>query len=171
MRNKFLAAVVLLSAATATPVFAGTGIRSNYYNNREIKPEAPVKKIIINGNVDVILTADVTSGISIDGKAGVTAGIKLLYQENELEVIAADQGSKKKHVVRIPVQQLQLIEINGDGKIYSESYIASANLEIIINGACHVNIRSTGNITVKASPEYELTYTKNGLVKSTPDFY
>lgn len=160
---KQLFAALVLTTVMVNPGFAHDGDKKDRVI-RKVEMNTPVNKIIIVGSAEVILTNDVVNEVAIEGKADFANAVKLVNKNGQLTIVSRLYYGGSNPVIRIPVKQLEALEIHGDGKVSAESILRSAQLNVFINGSCQLSLRSTGNIVVDAAEEYELKFIKNEKV-------
>jgi hypothetical protein len=92
--------------------------------------------------------------------------VKLVYQHDNLEILEPQYlHNENNPVIRIPAKGLVQLEVNGNGLVCSETILNNAKPDVFINGLCYIKLSSNGKIKVHASPNYELKYSKNKIVK------
>jgi hypothetical protein len=152
--------VFILTMMLANSVFANAEPPQNATVKKNVIN--PIKKIIVYGDVDVILLSGIEKDVTVNGNNKVVEKVKLVYQHENLEVVAPlFLNNNNRPVVRIPANNLTQLEINGNGRIYSETLLNNTVLNVYINGLCDVHLRSHGKINVYASPEFELKFKRN----------
>lgn len=67
--------------------------------------------------------------------------------------------------VRVPVNQLELLEIIGNATVLSENTLNISNLVVSMQGEGKIDIKNTGSIKVKSDAGYQFkTITQKGKV-------
>ncbi|MBC7889062.1 MAG: DUF2807 domain-containing protein [Ferruginibacter sp.] len=113
-------------------------------------------KAEIGGDVKIILVNSADNKLIFIGTEKNVNRTTIKVNKKTFTVNVPDKDNGPKTKVYIPVNLLEFIKINGDAEIYSEERINNTNLLILLNGACFVNIKSQGTVTVKADEGYEL---------------
>ncbi len=92
----------MLTTVLANPVLANTEPHhSNQTPVKKVKSNF-IKKIVIHGDVDVILISGEATGVTIDGNKKVVEKVKLVYQHDNLEILAPHYlHSENNPVIRI----------------------------------------------------------------------
>jgi predicted amidohydrolase len=130
----------------------------------DVKFNEEFTKIIVNGNAEIILTRGESMTLTIEDEASDSKNTVVKNKNGVLQVSVFGRHGKRP-VIRIPVQQLQALEINGNGHISSSSYLEAENLKVLINGSCKVALRVIGRVTVEGADGVELEFQKNEIVR------
>jgi Putative auto-transporter adhesin, head GIN domain len=160
---KKLSMAALFAACISIPAFASND-GNDEITIREVKLTEGFTKIIVSGNAEIVLIREQSMIVTIEDEAIDTKHTVIKNKNGVLEVKVTGNYNKRP-VIRIPVHQLEMLEVNGNGDIRSASYLESENLAIFINGACKVALRVIGSISVESSEEFELMFHKNESVR------
>jgi hypothetical protein len=158
------------SAAIFPAVFiSATAFAAPYQTSEKIIREVTIStgftKIIVLGNADVVLTADQSMKALIEGNTAAVNNITIINQNNVLIIQGNKSSRTARPVIKIPVQRLEMLEVNGDGRVESVNTLPAEHLTITINGACNIAVSVTGRISVEAADGFEYTYLKNEKIK------
>jgi Putative auto-transporter adhesin, head GIN domain len=132
---------------------------------REVGLSSGFSKMVINGDVNIILTSNITGMASIEGKPEDVKKVKIINRYGLLTIEYCKSKTGGKPLITIPVYALKFLEVNGDGSIYSNSVLFADKLGIRINGDCEVAVRASGDISVTAADGYELFYSKKERIQ------
>lgn len=127
-------------------------------------PITNISKMIINTDVIVVLRNQPSDNITLEGSQDLLRQVNV-EQQGETVVIGAPKKAnpKNKVVVYVPAPGLRSIEINSSAKLLSHWIIDNPSLSILVNGNCHVNIKSTGFVNVVENDAYEMEYYVNQI--------
>lgn len=129
--------------------------------SRQINVSALYNKLIVQGNLEVILTTDSSSVITVEGSPADVAGVLVQNRHNRL-VIARRSDSKGKVVVRIPVQQLKVINMHGDVRLHSGDILNIDTLHVFLDGTCDVALKAAGKVKITHSVDCVIEYNNSG---------
>jgi hypothetical protein len=123
-----------------------------------------ISKMIINTDVIVVLRNQHSGNITLEGPQDLLDQLDV-EQRGETVLIAAPKKAnlKNKVVVYVPAPGLRSIEINSSAKLVSHWIIENPSLSIVVNGSCHVNIKSTGFVNVVENDRYQMEYYVNKI--------
>lgn len=167
-KSYFMLKKVLMAALFAAFI-SGSAIADNGQNNERIVREIQImegfNKIIINGNANVVLVEEKSMIATIEDEAADENSTTITSQ-NGILTVQVVHNRNGRPVIKIPVRQLQVLEVNGDGNVNSvSSLLMSENLAVFINGECKIALRTTGNISVDAADGFECVYLKNDKIR------
>ncbi|MBC7937338.1 MAG: DUF2807 domain-containing protein [Rhizobacter sp.] len=155
---------VILAAIFSGVLFAGPG-----HNDKKIIRQVEIgtgfKKIIINGNADVVLSADQSTMALIEGESADVNSTRIINQDGVLTIVAPKFNRNYRPVVKISVQQLEKLEVNGDGNVQSIADLPAKHLAVLINGACEITLRVKGEVSIETSGGYEAIYLKKEKIE------
>lgn len=140
----------ILSLAIATfslSSFASTGMKPDFKAGKSIA--APYKRLVVYGNLKVILVNADEKQVSIHDQIGQTK-VNALYSKNELIIDGSAVDEFSPVTVRVPVNQLELLEINGIASVISENTLQLNHLTVSMQGEGKIDIKNTGSIKVKS---------------------
>lgn len=160
---KQLSLAVLITALMSGSAMAGDG-RNQERITREVKLNAGFTKIIVNGDADLLLVEGGSLTAIIEDEAAEVNKTRISTQNGVLTV-QVTRNRNKRPVIKLPVRSLQMIEINGDGYVQTVSSLKSANLNVLINGACKIALRVIGNISLDVTDDFEYEYIKNERIR------
>ena len=154
----FIIAIMALSISS----FAGTG--KNETGSRTWTATADYKVISISNDINVVLVQDASNTITIEGEKDALEFVKLEVSKGVLR-ISSKRPVKDKVMVSVPVQQLQKLIVSGASQIFSMGIIKSEHLDLRIEGACKVNIRTTGTINVENDDQHDYEVVRSRSVQ------
>lgn len=159
MKNLFLSFAL---SALCFSAFASTGLKPTFKAGKAMS--APYKKLVVYGNLKVILVSADQQHVSIAPQAE-SAKVNTIYSKNELVLDGSSVSELGQVTVRVPVNQLELLEIVGNATVLSESTLNINNLIVSMQGEGKLNIKNTGSIKVKSDNGYHFkTITQKGNV-------
>ncbi|NII24675.1 hypothetical protein HB364_06280 [Pseudoflavitalea sp. X16] len=157
--KKFALSFVLLSLSFGAHVMAGEGKNVS----RQVKVAAPFNRLIIQGDVEIVLVNDPSSFITIHGDVTDVDDVVIKNHNGRLIVSSKQQSHGKKMVIRIPFQQLKAIGMYGDVDLRSEDTLKTDALKVFMDGACKVSLTVEGTVSITHSDECEIEYNNKKL--------
>ncbi|MBL0356913.1 MAG: DUF2807 domain-containing protein [Chitinophagaceae bacterium] len=166
MKKQILATLVLVISVFATAT-AGSKGETDCSSSNQITLHTGFSKIIVDGNVDVVLFEDNSQlEIRTFGNNDAMAATSISQKDGVL-TITNNRTKGEKVLVYVPVNQLSIIEAKGNSKVSSAAVLLSQQLTLVVKGDCKFDIRSTGNIDVVQDAEVEMLVEKR-LTSSKP---
>jgi Putative auto-transporter adhesin, head GIN domain len=155
MKKLMIMAVSLLTVnaslfAGISTVNPGTGHKAT----AAAKP--PFHSIVINNDIDVVLTEATDNMIEVKGAA---AGINMVnyYIKKGVLYISSRQGSLKgRATVYLSVNGLKNIEINGSSYLTSNGFLNSRRLNVVVRDEAKFELKNRGEILIEADSDIEL---------------
>jgi hypothetical protein len=123
---------------------------------KKIKTSANITSLLINDDVQVVLMNENGTEIFIEGQPAAVEKVVLTEKDGEL-AIGRMTFFTRPVVVCVPANFISRVEINGDSKVVSYQLLPVTKLDVIINGHCHLFIKTTGRINVTAGQDYNFT--------------
>ncbi len=166
MKKTIIATLVLVISAFATATAGNIGETAGS-SSKKITMNTSFSKLVVEGNVDVVLYEDETSAdISTFGLNSdmVTTTIT---QENGVLTIKNKNGKGEKVLVYVPVKDLIVIEASGNSKVSSATPLNSALITLVVKGDCKFNILSTGTVEVLEDGNVEVNVEKRYITAKT----
>lgn len=120
--------------------------------------------ISISNDINVILVQGTSNTITIQGDREVTDMVKLEVVKGVLR-ISSKKPVKDKVMVSVPVQHLQKLVVSGASQIFSMGIIKTEHLNLRIEGACKVSIRTTGTINVENDEHHDYEVVRSRSVQ------
>lgn len=172
MKQLIIMAVSLLTV-TATS-FAGTTNESKPAFTKVISTKAAFQHIVINGDLDVVLTESDFVQVDVSGEHKTVDAVSYFVKRGTLYINHKGGSKGIKPMVTIAVSNLHSIEINGDGDIMSKGTLRSSKLKLTINGESKFNVRNLGEILLESDGDIDLQFEKKGIEEKpltaiTPD--
>jgi hypothetical protein len=164
MKQIIVAAVLALSTTAA---LAGNHGEPSI---QKIDVNTTYQRLIIKGDVDVVITSNDQPGVRVEGDAEVVKTVQVTNSNGALEVTSLQAGKKAKLVVYVPESQLHTIEINGNGLVGSDHTMQVKSLDVVVNGACTLKLKAKAPISISESSEYEFnlqTYSSSANKKDS----
>lgn len=159
MKQLFIMAVSLLTINAAS--YAGTTNESKPAFTKVISTKAAFQHIVINGNVDVVLTENEFVQIDVTGEEKTVETVSYFVKKGTLYITRKGSSKGAKPVVTIAVSDLYSLEINGDGNVTSKGTLRSSKLKLTINGESKFNIRNLGEILIDSDSGIDVQFEKN----------
>lgn len=155
MKKAILSLSLVLTAGSF--VAAGTGIPPE----RIIPVKQAFTRLEVADNVTILLTNQPAANISAKGADGALQRVRVAVKKGCLYVWMAGSMDGKNVTVEVPAGLLDQILVDGDSQIRSATVLDNRRLEVTVNGACKLDLRSSGRIDVLGSPDYEFTPSGN----------
>lgn len=156
MKQFIIIAVSLLTFNMA--VQAGTV--ENCMHRQVIKAKQSFRSIIINNDIDVVLSESAFTEIYVAGSKKDVQNVNYFVRKGILHIQSKSGSLKGKVTVHVPVSQLQLVEINGKSTVTSNGTLSSSLLKVIVNGEARFDIKSFGRILVEADEDIDVNFTE-----------
>lgn len=163
-------------------VAVATLLSSVLFAQRQMSPgnikEVTIEKfssLVVRNDVTIMLIEDRNhDSVRIEGNKKFLESVKVFQVGKTL--IVSGKGHKrlkKEGIIYIPVRNLQNIQVNAAAKIISYNTLQSPVLNLLINGACTVDIVVNGRLNIRESDGYDFSYTRvpnntNTLSERTP---
>jgi Putative auto-transporter adhesin, head GIN domain len=159
MKKLILMAVSLLTITAAS--VAGTNKESKPAFTKVISTKAAFQHIVINGDVDVVLTEKDFVQVDVTGEQKSVEAVTHYVKRGTLYIISKRAAKGAKPVVTIAVSDLKSIEVNGKGEITSKGALRSSKLKLVINGEAKFNVKNLGQILIESDEDIDLQFEKN----------
>lgn len=137
----------LAISALSISAFASTGMKPDFKAGKALV--APYKRLVVYGNLKVILVSADEKHVAIPEQTGQSK-VNALYSKNELVIDGSAVDELSPVTVRVPVNQLEFLEINGSATVVSENTLNLNHLTVSMQGEGKIDIRNTGSIQVKS---------------------
>jgi LEA14-like dessication related protein len=132
---------------------------------RELKSEMPFTSLVVEADVDVLLTEGNSTKVVIEGESASAAAVKITVENGEMTITDKKSCRHQRTVVYLPVRNLRTIVINGDVNISSSNTLHTMRMQLMVNGNCEVNLRVRGTVDVSYSDDYLIQYMKNEKIR------
>lgn len=162
--TKRILATVLIATVLFQPVSAITKGDGGQIITRYLKVNSPVKKLIIYGDADIIFVKNDAAQVSIQGKREAANKVRMYNVDGLMEIHSGKFYRGKKPVIRIPVEQLEFLEVHGDGDVSSEAVLKAKELNVFVAGHCEISIRTLGKVNFDSSPDIFINYKKQQTI-------
>ena len=120
--------------------------------------------IAISNDVNVVLVQNASNTITIEGEKEALEYVKLEVSKGVLR-ISSKKPVKGKVMVSVPVQHLQKVIVRGASQIFSMGIIKTEHLDLRIEGACKVDIKTTGTINVENDDQHDYEVVRSRSVQ------
>jgi len=154
MKKQILVTLVLMISVFTTAFAEKNSSSTNC--SRKIFVDDQIKKIVVEGSVDVVLFEDNGSAIYMFGNTGTTS----VTEKNGVLTVKNTQKTGEKTLVYVPVTDIREIEVNDNAKVSSAGPLISGSLTVYVNGNCNVDLKSTGNVTLVEGESTEMVVEK-----------
>lgn len=149
-----------LTISIATIFILITGIAQG----RELPPvmhinlEQQFTYLEVSDHISVVLTNETGKHISVDGDRSKFAKVKAVVKKGKLSIWLQGSNRGEKLTVYVPARLLKQLVINGDSKVVTEEVLDNQKLDVLVNGACQLYLRSKGKINVSGTNEFEFQH-------------
>ena len=145
------AALFIATMAICISSFAGAG--NNESGSRTWTATSHYNTIAISNDINVVLVQGVSNTITIEGEKESLDQVNLEVTKGVLK-ISSKKRVKDKVLVSVPVRHLQKLIVRGASQIFSMGIIQTEQLNLRIEGACKVDIKTTGTINVENDDQH-----------------
>ena len=147
--------ILISGAAVAQKKKAGSKLVT-----REVTIAAPFSKLVVEGNVDVLLFEDAATVADVQGKQKTVESVKFT-QKDGVFTITASPVNGKNPVVYLPVHHLAVIEAWKDATVTGTTVLQSTDLTLSLNDNCKISVTTIGKIKLLEGPETTMVVLKN----------
>lgn len=123
-----------------------------------IKLEQHFTYLEVSDHISVVLTNETGKDISVDGDRSKFGKVKALVKKGKLSIWLQGSNMDDKLTVYVPARLLKQLVINGDSKVVTEEVLDNRKLDVVVNGACQLSLRSKGKINVTGTNEFEFQH-------------
>lgn len=123
-----------------------------------IKLEQHFTYLEVSDHISVVLTNETGKDISVDGDRSKFGKVKALVKKGKLSIWLQGSNMGDKLTVYVPARLLKQLVINGDSKVVTEEVLDNRKLDVVVNGACQISLRSKGKINVTGTNEFEFQH-------------
>lgn len=150
-----MAAAILFTAGISA--FA-SGTNPIVTTVKEISYQVPFDKIVVEDDIDLVLQESTDKLLSISGDEADVQKLDWKIKKNVLYIKSSNGSLKNKVTVKISVNQLKEISIDGESALTSFGYLASPKLFVLVEGDSYVALKNAGTIYLKngASTTFEV---------------
>lgn len=147
---------------------AGAGSIDNCKYRYIIKAKHSFASIVINNDIDVVLTECSDAEIYVAGDRKDIATVSYFVKKGILYIQSKGSSLKGKVTVHVPVSHLQLVEINGNSTLTSNGTLNSRLLKVVVNGEAKFDIKSFGKILVEADESIDVNFEEQNKQHALP---
>lgn len=137
-----LSAPALVSASVTPP-------------ERKVPVTKQFRSLNVSDNITILLTTEPATEITVQGTGAELQRARVVIKNNCLYVWMNGSVDGRNVTVRVPASQLEQIQVEGDSQVRATAILLNPKLEVTVNGACRLSLRSRGIIEVKETPDYE----------------
>jgi Putative auto-transporter adhesin, head GIN domain len=130
---------------------------------RNVIISSPITSITLNDGVNLVLIDDITNDVFIEGKTGFVHSVDIQFENGQLTISSTNKTEEKPVAVFVSARYLKEIIVNGTSIVGSYQTLQNNGLNITINGACKLMIRTFGAVNVTATGDYAFTYQSKKL--------
>lgn len=156
MKKQILVTLVLMISVFTT-AFAEKNSGVFAPASKKISVKEEIQKIVVEGNVDVVLFEDNNAAIYMFGNTSTTT----ISQTNGVLNVKNSKTTGEKTLVYIPVTDIREIEVKDNAKVSSAGPLISGELTVYVNGNCHIDLKATGKINLVEGEFTEMIVEKN----------
>jgi len=150
---------------TATNINAKEAeLRSNNYVLSSKVVSQTYENIVVKGDVDVTLVEGSSNQLTLEGYQNDLDNVSLEVVGNTLYVNVKTAKNGKKPLVYIPVTNLKHLDIKGNSNVKTLGYLQS-NFDVFIASECHLDLKSTGKISILETSTQEFIIEKWEIAK------
>jgi len=154
MKQNFLA----ISIATIFILITGIAHGIDLPPVMRIKLEQQFTYLEVSDHISIVLTNETGKDISVDGDRSKFGKVKALVKKGKLSIWLQGSNRGDKLTVYVPARLLKQLVINGDSKVVTEEVLDNRKLDVVVNGACQLSLRSKGKINVTGTNEFEFQH-------------
>jgi len=158
MKKQFLMIAAFLVIAIAG--FAN-GETKPVSSSRNWSVDESFSAISAKGNIEVVLIADNSTTVNIEGNEKYVNAVHLQVENGVLNITAAKGSSKNRTTVYVPVKDLNRVTLKGGANLSSKGRIESKKLFIRIEGISIVNVKNIGDIVIDSDDLHQFNYEKS----------
>ena len=155
MKKQILVTLILMISVFTT-AFAEKNTSSLAPTSKKISVKEEVTKIIVEGNVDVVLFENEGAAIYMFGDTKETT----IKESNGVLTVRSTKKRGEKTLVYIPVKNIREIEAKGYAKVSSGSPLNTDELTVYVNGDCNIDLKVTGKINLVEGDSTEMIVEK-----------
>ena len=130
--------IILMIATAATGAFASS---KEVKTETEERSSKPYRHISIQGDLNVKLIQNETPGVVVEGSGQQVLNTITMLNNDTLYIYSTEsKRSKNKTVVRVNVDEIVTLNVNGNTKVESIGVLDSNLFTIKSNGGAEINI-------------------------------
>lgn len=157
MKQQFLLIASFLVIAISS--FA-TGKTPVVKASRTWSVNQPFGSISAKGNVEVVLVADDSKTVNIEGSEKHVGAITLEVENGVLKIDGGKGSPKNRTIVYVPVRDLNKVTLKAGADLSSKGRIESKQLFIRIEGMSKVNVKNIGDVIIDSDDQHQFFYEK-----------
>ncbi len=157
--KKFLLIAALTAFTTAGSFANTTSVNSADVKTVTLAP-ASFSKIVVQDDIDVVLTESAEASISFDGKTADIYKVTWEVKDGVLYLKSKAASLKDKVTVTIGTQQLKELVVKGTSAVTTEGTLNTPVLTVYMYDTPNVQIKNRGHIHLENKSEQELFFSK-----------
>jgi Putative auto-transporter adhesin, head GIN domain len=143
MKKQILVTLVLM-VSVFTTAFAENNSNVFAPASKKVPVKKEVTKIVVEGNVDVVLFEDEGAAIYMFGNTNTTT----VSENNGVLTVRNSKTTGEKTLVYVPVKNVKEIEAKGNAKVSSAAPLNTDELTVYVNGDCNIDLKVTGKVNL-----------------------
>jgi|GEM_PF-7058033 len=152
--KKIIIALSALALTAATPKANAAELKSNKYVLTNKAMGQGYENLVVNGDIDVILVEGTSNQLTMEGYQNDLENVSLEVVGKTLYVNTKGAKNGKKPLVYIPVTKMKYLDIKGKSNVTTLGYLKT-DIEVMIAAECHIDLKSTGKITISEASTYD----------------
>ena len=159
---KQILSAVLVSTALLTSSFAYCNdAKPVRISTKEISINSPFQKITLNCNIQLVLIQDEDkSSAVITGDENFIPAVNVSVEKGVLSITSKQNLKGKKIKVFVPVSNLNLLDLAGNGSVATEGIIKLNDLKVIVHSGSIAALHIIGNLQIEPADGCDLEYQK-----------
>jgi hypothetical protein len=119
-----------------------------------------ITTLIINANATIVLIDNERATLEVTGSSYLRNGVTLKEKGDTLVIDATKKRDMKSAgVIYVPASQLKNIRINSEAHVVTFYPLQRPNVDVVVNGACTIEISSVGKLNMIGTPLYSVDQT------------
>jgi hypothetical protein len=153
---------LLIIAVSLLTLITGVGAHPvhNCVHKHVIKAKHSYQTIVINNDIDVVITESALTEIYVSGGKKDVQSVTYFVKKGVLYIQSKNGSLKGKATVHVPVSNLKQIEINGRSTVTSNGTLSSSLLKVLVNGEARFDLKNFGEILFEADEAIDLNFEK-----------
>jgi hypothetical protein len=159
MKKTILSLVMITGLFTATTFATDEKQAANRELTSKVVAMPATFSALVIHDVNIVLTNDQSSNIRVEGDQDAVKSISIKNMFGGLTIMGKRKfASDERVTVYVPARMLKNIQVNGLSKLTSNEPLSNKSLDVLINGACKVALKSYGELNVEGSDNCDLVF-------------
>ncbi len=154
MKHNFLTIIIATIFTLITGMVSGKELPPVM----QIKLDQHFSYLEVSDHISVVLTNETGKDISVDGDRSMFGKVRFLVKKGKLSIWLYGNNKGEKLTVYVPARLLRQLVINGDSKVVTKEALDNEKLDVVVNGACQLSLRSKGKINIAGTNEFEFRH-------------